>query len=141
MACSLFTSFGYFEQEEDDLRVLRNVRESLRPGGIFVIDIVSKEKVARNWAPVLCQEFPDGALLIQRPQIRNDWTRCHVEWTLLRDGRARTFQFEHNLYSGRELKDRLRLSGFHEVQLFGDLEGAPYGLEAKRLVAMARKEP
>lgn len=139
LACSLFTSFGYFEQEEDDLRVLQNVWESLRPGGIFVIDVTSKEKVARHWATAHCTEFPDGALLIQRPQIRHDWTRCYVEWTLIRDGRARTFHFEQNLYSGRELKDRLRLSGFHEVRLFGDLQGAPYGVEATRLVAVARK--
>src|ERR1017187_4812379 len=33
LACNLFTSFGYFEREEDNLRVLANIRESLRDGG------------------------------------------------------------------------------------------------------------
>src|SRR5579864_1637034 len=28
LACSLFTSFGYFKQEEDNLQVLRNVHQS-----------------------------------------------------------------------------------------------------------------
>jgi SAM-dependent methyltransferase len=139
LACSLFTSFGYFEDEEDDLRVLRNVHASLKNGGIFVIDVISKERLARVWQSAMCTENADGSVLVQRPQVRNDWTRIHNEWILLKDGRCRTFHFEHTIYSGRELKDRLLLCGFQQVQLFGDLQGAPYGVEAGRLIAVARK--
>jgi hypothetical protein len=57
----------------------------------------------------------------------------------LKGGRARSFSFEHTIYSGRELKDRLLSCGFGQVQLFGDLQGSPYNLEATRLVAVARK--
>lgn len=138
LVCNIFTSFGYFADETDDLQVLRNVRESLRDGGAFVIDVISKERVARNWKDSLVTEFPDGALLVQRPQVRRDWTRLENEWVLVRDGRSRSFRFEHTLYSGRELKDRLIACGFAQVQLYGDLEGAPYGVDAARLVAVAR---
>ena len=139
LACSLFTSFGYFADEEDDRRVLRNVHKSLKAGGVFVLEMLGKERLARVWQSAQCTDYPDGALLLQRPQLRDDWTRVHNEWTLLKDGRARTFHFEHAVYSGRELKDRLLTCGFSEVRLFGDLQGAPYGLDAARLVAVARK--
>ena len=33
LALSMFTSFGYFDDKADDLRVLRQVCESLKPGG------------------------------------------------------------------------------------------------------------
>ena len=139
LACSIFTSFGYFEDEEDDLRVLRNVHENLRAAGVFVIDVIGKERLARVWQSTLSTEYADGALLVQRPQVRDDWSRIRNEWILLKDGCSQSFHFEHTIYSGRELKDRLLASGFLEVQLFGDLGGAPYGLEASRLVAVARK--
>ena len=139
LACSIFTSFGYFEDEEDDLQVLRNVHENLRPAGVFVIDVIGKERLARAWQNTLSTEYADGALLVQRPQVRSDWTRIHNQWIVLKDGATQNFQFEHTIYSGRELKDRLLASGFLEVQLFGDLAGSPYGLEASRLVAVARK--
>ena len=42
------------------------------------------------------------------------------------------------MYSGLELKDRLVEAGFAKVALYGDLDGAPYGLDAARLVAVAR---
>ena len=139
LACSLFTSFGYFETEEDDLRVLRNVRASLKAGGVFVMELLGKERLARVWEHVRSSQFPDGTRLIQQAQVRHDWSRIHNEWTVIREGRARSFHFEHTVYSGRELKDRLLLCGFHEVRLFGNLQGAPYGLDAARMVAVARK--
>lgn len=139
LACSLFTSFGYFDTEQDDLKVLRNIQQSLKKGGVAVIDVISKERLARVWQSAMCFELSDGSLLLQRPEIRDDWCRVRTEWILMKDGRTRNFSFEHNLYSGRELKDRLLSSGFEHVQLFGSLAGAPYDLNPMRLVAVARK--
>jgi SAM-dependent methyltransferase len=139
LACSMYTSFGYFAEEEDDLRVLRNVHESLGPGGSFLIDVISKERVARNWQNALCTDFEDGAVVVQRPKVRDDWRRIENEWILIKDGRARSYRFEHTIYSGRELSDRLLQAGFAEVRLCGDLQGAAYGLDAPRLIAVARK--
>jgi SAM-dependent methyltransferase len=139
LACSLFTSFGYFEEEQEDLSVLHKIHENLKSGGVFVLDVISKERVARQWKDALTTEFPDGALLLQRPRVLDDWSRLRSQWTLIRDGSARDFHFEHWIYSGREIKDRLHACGFAEVRLFGDLQGAPYDLDATRLIAVARK--
>lgn len=144
LALSLFTSFGYFEDEQDDLRVLRNIHHSLKENslkenGVLIIEVLGKERLARVWKDTMCNELADGSLIFQRPQIRDDWTRIRSEWTLVKDGRARSFIFEHTIYSGRELKDRLLSCGFKQVQLFGDLQGSAYSLDAQRLIAVARK--
>lgn len=139
LACNLFTSFGYFEDEADDLQVLRNVYASLKNDGMFVIEMMSKERLARAWQNALCTQSADGSLMIQRPQVAADWCRVKNDWILVRDGRAQSFHFEHTIYSGREIKDRLLDCGFSEVQLFGGLNGSPYDLDATRLVAIASK--
>jgi len=141
LVCNLFTSFGYFEDEADDLQVLRNIHASLKDGGVLVMELMGKERLARVWQSVICTEHADGSLLIQRPKVVKDWCRVQNEWTLVRDDRAQTFRFEHAIYSGCELRDRLLASGFSEVQLFGGLQGSPYGLDATRLAAVARKIP
>ena len=137
LAVSLFTSFGYFEDPADDLGVLRHVHQSLRPGGVLVMDVASKERLARVLHPTLSQRAVDGALLVQRHQIVEDWTRVRNEWTVVRDGRARTFEFLLRIYSGQELKTLLGAAGFATVTLYGSLDGRPYDLEAERLVAVA----
>ena len=139
LACSLFTSFGYFEQEQEDLEVLRNIHESLKPGGVLVMDVVAKERLARIWQHGLFSEFQDGTLLVMRPQVKADWCRIRNDWMLLKDGRYRTFSFEHTVYSARELRERMEATGFARVRVYGDLGGAPFGIEATRLVLVAHK--
>ncbi|HWC04493.1 MAG TPA: class I SAM-dependent methyltransferase [Methylomirabilota bacterium] len=138
LVISLFTSFGYFDSSEDDLKVLGNVRASLKPHGAFVIDVMGKEWLARHFQPTRSRSLPDGTLLLDRNEVVDDWTRVHSEGILIRDGQVRTFRQRLSVYSGLELKDRLRQASFATVALYGGLDGAPYGLDAARLVAVAR---
>lgn len=139
LVCNLFTSFGYFEDEQDDLVVLRNIHRSLRDKGVLVMETLGKERLARVWQNAMCFDLPDGSVMVQRPQVRNDWSRVRTEWILLKDGQSKTAVFEHWIYSGRELKERLLSCGFKQVQLFGSTQGTPYDMDAQRLVALARK--
>lgn len=139
LVLSLFTSFGYFENQEEDLGVLRNIHASLKPGGIFLIDLMGKECLARRYQPVFCERLDQGGLLVQINEVCDDWTRVRNEWVVVKDGRSRSFVFLLNIYSGRELRQRLKQAGFSHVRLYGDLDGNEYGSEAMRLVAVARK--
>src|ERR1035438_8148631 len=127
LACNLFTSFGYFEREEDNLRVLANLRQSLRDGGALVMDMVGKEHLERVGLGPRHTSFADGAVLIQQGHANADWTRLENDWTLIHAGHSRHFRFEHHLYSGQGLQHRLESCGFTDVRLYGDLAGSPYG--------------
>ena len=141
LALSLFTSFGFFRDDANNARVLRNVAMSLAPGGVFVMDLLGKETLARIFSPTSSRDVPDG-LVVHRHRIVDDWSRISNEWILLqRDGSPpRTFRFSHWLYSARELRDMLMRAGFGEVAVYGNLAGAPYDHQAARLVVVARRE-
>jgi SAM-dependent methyltransferase len=139
LALSMFTSFGYFDAKEEDQRVLASICRSLKPDGTLLIDVMGKERLAKILLATTSQTLPDGSLLIQRHEIFDDWTRIRNEWVLIRDGLAKTYRFHHTIYSGQELRDRLCWAGFASVCLYGDLAGTPYGPDAPRLVAVARK--
>jgi SAM-dependent methyltransferase len=42
---NLFTSFGYFDRDSENLRVVRNMSQSLRKGGILLLDFLNVEKI------------------------------------------------------------------------------------------------
>jgi len=42
---NLFTSFGYFEKEEDNYKAIKSIADSLIPGGLAVIDFMNTPKV------------------------------------------------------------------------------------------------
>ena len=139
LAISMFTSFGYFDDKAEDLTVLRNVHESLRPGGALVMDVVGKERLARTFQPATSSKHADGSVVIDRREVLDDWTRVRMEWTIIKGNAVRVFTIHHTVYSGQELKDRLTAVGFGDVRLYGSIDGAPYGREADRLIAVARK--
>jgi len=139
LALSMFTSFGYFDDKQEDLQVLRNILTSLKPGGVCLIDIVGKERLAKVFQPTTSDVFPDGTNLIQRHEIFDDWTRIRNEWVLIRKGNAKAFKFHHTIYSGQELRDRMEQIGFADVNLSGNLDGDEYGPDAHRLIAVGRK--
>ena len=48
---NLFTSMGYFEDEEDNFRAIQAIKQELEPGGYGVIDFMNVRKVITNLVP------------------------------------------------------------------------------------------
>jgi SAM-dependent methyltransferase len=137
---NLFTSFGYFKLQVEETQALRNMVDSLTEGGCIVMDLMGKEALAeRMQLDRQPTEERRDALLIQRIDVLDDWGRARSEWILVRGSTAERFHFEHVLYSGQELRERLNWAGLSEVFLYGDFDGRPYGPGAKRLIAVGRR--
>ena len=81
----------------------------------------------------------DGSLLIERIEVVDDWSRAKVQWMFIRGNEVERFDFEHTLYSGRELRELMNWAGLSDVTLYGGLDGRPYGPGAERLVAVGRR--
>lgn len=45
---NLFTSFGYFENEEDNLRTIKAIKEEIKPNGFGVIDFLNVDYVKQH---------------------------------------------------------------------------------------------
>jgi SAM-dependent methyltransferase len=137
-AVNLFTSFGYFPDPADDRRVLENVLASLRPGGVFVLDLMGKEVLARIFQERDWHREEDFVVMEER-RVRHAWSWIESRWTILRPGRKTEIDISHRLYSAAELRGLLESVGFGSVQSYGDLEGRPYDQDARRLVTVARR--
>jgi SAM-dependent methyltransferase len=134
---NLYTSFGYFENESENARVLGNVRESLGADGAALLDLQGKESMALTFEERRWSE-QGGAHLLQHSRPVDDWASVESRWTLVRDGQVREFTVRLRLYAATELKGLLLSAGFGRVEVFGSIDGAPYDHQAKRLVAVAQ---
>jgi SAM-dependent methyltransferase len=135
---SLFTSFGYFEDQADNLAVLANVYQSLNQGGLFLLDMMGKEVLARifverNW------DEQEGVFHLQERRVTKDWSWMENRWILIKEGRFIERKVSHWLYSAKEISQYLTECGFSNVEVYGGLGGRPYDQLAKRLVVVARK--
>ncbi len=137
-ALIMYTSFGYFDDQEENLQVLANVRESLKVGGKLVIDVMGKEVLARIFQEKGWEEI-DGIFYLQERKIREDWSWIENRWIVLDGSDRYEVEVSHWLYSAAELSGFLAEVGFESVQCFGDLAGSPYDHKARRLICVAQK--
>ncbi len=135
---NLSTSFGYFDNIEDDVKVLRNIHTSLRSNGKFVIEILGKEVIASTFQQEERQEF-EGYKVIPTSQVINDWSSILVKRLISKDGVEREILATHRLYSATEMKQKLKEVGFMNLKVHGNFAGAPYDSDAKSMIIIAEK--
>jgi SAM-dependent methyltransferase len=135
---NLFTTFGYFEDINDDRKVIGNVIESLKPGGVFILDTHGKETLAKIFQKRMWHE-QDGVIVLQEHNVSQNWSWMQNRWIMLRNNERIENIISHRLYAGSEMAALLSGSGFSRVDIYGDFDGHPYDETARRLVAVGHK--
>jgi len=135
---NMFTSFGYFDDPKDDRQVLVNVYRSLKSGGVFIMDTLGKEVLARvfterNWEEV------NGVILLQEHKVSHNWGWMENRWIMLKGDKRTESKVTHRLYSATELASLFTECGFKQINTYGDLSGSAYDHMARRLIMVAHK--
>jgi SAM-dependent methyltransferase len=139
VACNLYNSFGYFEDPSDDLLFAKNALYSLKPGGVFEIEVLGKEIAVRDYTEAEWFERGGFTVLTESNPV-DSWGSVWNRWVLIDGkGKRREKVFIQRLYAASELKRLLYDAGFAEVEIYGDWDGSPYDETAQMLIAAARK--
>jgi SAM-dependent methyltransferase len=139
-AFNLFSSFGYFESQPEDERVVGAVARALRPGGRFVLDVVNPPALFSRFTPKSWDTAPDGRLTITEVDYDVRSGRNLQTWTIVRpDGSRVTKWFSVRMYTAPELEAMLGHAGLAVVELHGGFDGAELTREAWRLIVTAER--
>jgi SAM-dependent methyltransferase len=138
---SLFSSFGYLESDEEDLRVLREVSRVLRPGGALFLDLLNRENALAGFAPSVQRVEEDGTLVVEQRTFDALASRLTTSFVLVAPSGERTDSIGHSLrlYTLTELAKMLAAAGLHLTRTYGGFEGEEYALESVRMIAIARR--
>ncbi len=138
----MYNSFSYFQNPEDDKRVVSNCFQSLKPGGKLLIQSVTREylvakrpnKYSRYWF-----EENDGTIRLEEASINDDWTWNTTKWILIKDNNRKEYTYGMRLYSTSEYIELFTSAGFVNPKTFGDLSGKHYDKENDILVLVLEK--
>ena len=137
---NMFTAFGYLETDNENLKVLRAVAKSLKPGGKFLIDIVNRDWLLANFQPKSWQK--SGRLLLLEERIYNTKTHRNTVKIQILDEKGRWHKTAHivRMYSLKEMKENLNRAGLKVVKVYGDTIGnQKFTRNSRRLVILATK--
>jgi len=138
LAVNLFTSFGYFRDDAEHRHVLRQVAQSLRQGGRFVLDYLNADHVRRTLRRG--SEEIDGAATEVRVRRRFSEEGKYVVKEIELGAENRSFQERVRLFSPAELTRLLEEEGLHVDASFGDYDGGGLlGDHATRTILVATR--
>jgi cyclopropane fatty-acyl-phospholipid synthase-like methyltransferase len=137
MVVNLFTSFGYFTQDEENAQAVLAMAKSLETGGWLVQDFMNGRYWRANLVPF--DEREQGGLLIQQRR----WIeggRLNKEITLADPGaEERRYTESVRLFSLDDFERMYESAGLSILQVFGDSDGSSFGEDSRRLIIFANR--
>jgi 2-polyprenyl-3-methyl-5-hydroxy-6-metoxy-1,4-benzoquinol methylase len=137
LVLNLFTSFGYFEKDEENFGIFRTAYGYLYKEGYFVFDFLNESYVKSHLVPV-SQDEKNGCIIKQTRSIENGYVVKKIE--LRFEERLQTFFEKVKLYDYNTLTNELQKAGFTIMGLYGDYDGGKFNKEtSSRLIAICKK--
>jgi SAM-dependent methyltransferase len=137
LVVNLFTSFGYFNDDESHLHVVREVSRVTAEGGGFALDFLNTARLRNNLVPYDEREI-GGQVIEQRREISEDG-RYVIKKICLR-GTGKEFTERVRLFDPGDLSAMMTAAGFKVIASFGTYDGAPLGAESPRAILFGVKQ-
>ena len=138
---NMFTAFGYFDSEDEDLRVLQAVSNALRSGGQLLIDTINREWVLSNYVQNDWHTDDDGNTFLEHREFDLVTGRNRVTFNIVAADGTRRESPGHDvrLYTLTEMVHLLGAAGLRLSAAFGDYDGSPYSIDTPRMILVATK--
>ncbi|GGI57625.1 SAM-dependent methyltransferase [Winogradskyella haliclonae] len=120
---NLFTSFGYFEDDECNLRTIKAIKEELNEFGFGVIDFMNSEYIIENLVPEDAKTV-DGIEFLQQRRFENGYIIKDISFTA--DGEDYKFQERVKAFTLKDFETLYKKAGVHLLDVFGDYKLRKY---------------
>lgn len=137
---SLFTSFGYFDDDHENTSVIDGVYKRLNRQGRYIVDTINPAFLRANLVGSETKDLADKQLVINR-HITIDGKRIEKE-TLVsskHDDTTERFFESVRLYNADEFNTMFEQAGFKEIKHYGSISGAAYEQTSPRLITTGIK--
>lgn len=134
---NLFTSFGYFDSDKDNLKVLNAVDKMLLPSGRLIIDFMNASKVIDNLVEDESKQL-DGITF----NIKRSYDGTHIFKNIQFEDGGQNYDFTERVQALRfkDFQNLLEQNGFNIIDVFGSFDLTPFDeKQSDRLIIIAQK--
>ncbi|MBK7629714.1 MAG: class I SAM-dependent methyltransferase [Ignavibacteriales bacterium] len=137
LVLNLFTSFGYFETDEENFSVLKKAYDLLEIGGYFVLDFFNSLFLKQNLIEFSEENF-NNTEIHQFRKIKDK--RITKKIVITKNGNLTQFEESVRMFTKDELVDAIQKIGFDIYKTFGDFLGNEFEqFSSPRLIMICKK--
>ena len=142
MAVCALDSLDYITNPDDCAEAIRRTYKALNPGGIFIFDVNTPEKLRAMDGQVFLDE-DDDVYCIWRGEFNEETNICTYWMDLFqREGDIWQRSYEEHreyAYSKAQLRGYLKAAGFTHIEVYADRKFEAPGVGEQRIYFKARK--
>ncbi|WP_372662420.1 class I SAM-dependent methyltransferase [Cohnella sp.] len=130
---NLFTSFGYFEEDSEQLKVLKQIYQALKPGGQFIIDYMNASYTAKHLV-LSSERTVDENSIIETRNIKDGFVTKEI---VVQGPHRKTSRYTERvkLYSLDKLTEMLNEVGLAIDAVYGNYDEDDYDdLRSPRMI-------
>ncbi len=133
---NLFTSFGYFEDDKEDILILKHIKNGLKQDGYFVFDFLNANFVKNNLVKKEVKVVDGIAFNITR-EISNGFILKNI--TFFADGKHHSYTERVKYLDLSKMETYFDKVGFKIINTFGDYSLNTFNTEtSNRLIIVAK---
>ena len=136
-ALNLFTSFGYFETNNDNQKAINAMVKNLKKGGKLIIDFMNTKKVVLNLVEHEVKDIDNISFHIER-KVENGYILKDIRFT--DNGKKHYYQEKVQALELRDFSQYFQKAGLNIINLWGDYELKDFDVsQSNRLIIVAQK--
>lgn len=133
---NLFTSFGYFDKDEDNLNTIKAIKTDLSESGFGVIDFMNTEFVIDNLVPEELKTV-DGIDFHLKRYVENGYIIKDISFTA--DGEDYNFQERVKAFTLSDFEALFEAAGVYLLDIFGDYKLRKFNTKTSERLVMIFK--
>lgn len=137
---NLFTTFGYFLDDSENVAVFKNVNRILKTGGLFMQDFLNSALVQKNLVPSEEGEYEKLHYRIER-KIKNNMVFKTIRFNGADPDEPLEFTERVKLYDLDWFERELEANGFDLLTIYGNYKGGSFVKNmSPRLIMLSQKK-
>lgn len=136
---NLFTSFGYFREDEEQIKVLREAARVLKPGGRFLLDFLNPAYTAAHLVPNSERE-DEGQRIVERRRIEDGYVVKDIAISTP-GGQPRHYMERIKLYGLEDFRHMLKEAGLELQNVHGNYDEETYDPDKSRRMILVGVRP
>lgn len=133
---NLFTSFGYFEKEEDNLKTIKAIKSNLNDFGLGVIDFMNVNYVLENLVEENIKTV-DGITFKQKRYMENGYLIKDISFEIKNE--SFNYQERVKAFTLNDFEKLFEEAGCYLLDIFGDYKLHKYDSQASERLIMIFK--
>ncbi|NBI28816.1 class I SAM-dependent methyltransferase [Chengkuizengella marina] len=135
---NLFTSFAYFESDQENIQVLRELSRILKPKGKFIIDFLNASVIKEQLVPY-SERFTEGVKIEEYRSIEQNFVQKSI---IIKDeNQERTYIEKVKLYDLALFKHMISFTELQLDYVFGNYDQSPFDEKTSpRLILVGHKQ-